>query len=569
MAFGLDSTGFTKKKLSDIKSEQEQELSNFFGPIDTSPESVFGQIIGVMSEREALIWDLAERVYLSFFPQSAEGVNLDNVVDFNGLTRLVSLPSTVQVTFWGDNAATVPSGTLLEQSETGKQLEVSSDVTISKTNAAAIQISLTSVADSTTYKIDLTDTSGTDLFDYESGTGATTSSILNGLALSIQGALDSESNQKYKTTIVDDTLRIERFNASSGTQETFTAGGLANTQVDLYGTQGGAEMLTNGEIQIPINSVDVIVTSVVGLDFVTNVLPGVVGRNTETDVDLRTRRVQSLSKAGAATVPAIEAGMVQNVEVITACTVFENRTDVTVPPLPPHSIQAILTSTNEVDFLDEIAQELWNLKGGGIQTFGSSSGNAIDSQGNVQVMNFDFTQKIFIYMDLTITVYDEEIFPVDGLSQIADAIADLGNDNATSGLDVIRQRFYQAVFSIPGVQSVDYFATAGRETTPANNITDITVVTGGNYGPVEAFKLNDISGGLSAAEKGMWVSENADGTFANVITVDSDTQLTVSEDIFINSGFVYSVNEWAQKDLPISAQQIAEFDSARIRVQIT
>ena len=52
---GLTSTGFTGKRLDDIKTEIEDVLKSAFGPaVNLRAESVLGQIVGIFSERESL-----------------------------------------------------------------------------------------------------------------------------------------------------------------------------------------------------------------------------------------------------------------------------------------------------------------------------------------------------------------------------------------------------------------------------------------------------------------------------------------------------------------------------------
>jgi hypothetical protein len=60
-----------------------------------------------------------------------------------------------------------------------------------------------------------------------------------------------------------------------------------------------------------------------------------------------------------------------------------------------------------------------------------------------------------------------------------------------------------------------------------------------------ANKLNDSGGGLSAAKVGSVVENVNDGTYANVTVVDSDTQLTLSTDIFEDGDETYSVTSGA------------------------
>jgi len=100
--FGLSASGFNKKRQADIKAEIETDLIAIFGDnITLIPQSVFGQMVGIHSEREALIWDLAENVYLSMYPSTAQGAALSNVVQFNGIERQEATFSTVTLTVTG------------------------------------------------------------------------------------------------------------------------------------------------------------------------------------------------------------------------------------------------------------------------------------------------------------------------------------------------------------------------------------------------------------------------------------------------------------------------------------
>ena len=94
MAFGLDTTGFTKKKLSDIITEIENDLEAKIGPFNKDPEGPIGQLIGVFADREASIWDLAEDSYLAKYLNSAEGVQLDAVASLIGIERQGETAST-------------------------------------------------------------------------------------------------------------------------------------------------------------------------------------------------------------------------------------------------------------------------------------------------------------------------------------------------------------------------------------------------------------------------------------------------------------------------------------------
>jgi hypothetical protein len=93
-SYGLTSAGFVSKQQSDIVLEMQASLQAAFGQnINLAPTSVFGQLIGVQSEREALLWQLAEAVYNSQYPSGAEGASVDNILSLNGLKRLQPQPT--------------------------------------------------------------------------------------------------------------------------------------------------------------------------------------------------------------------------------------------------------------------------------------------------------------------------------------------------------------------------------------------------------------------------------------------------------------------------------------------
>ena len=87
--YGLTSFGFVVKQQQQIISEINASLQTVFGAnINLGPEAVFGQLVGIFSEREALIWQLADAVYASQYPAGALGTSVDNILALNNLTRL-------------------------------------------------------------------------------------------------------------------------------------------------------------------------------------------------------------------------------------------------------------------------------------------------------------------------------------------------------------------------------------------------------------------------------------------------------------------------------------------------
>ena len=127
----ITASGFSVKRLSDILSEINSEFQGNFGDnIDLEPSSPLGQIIGIFSERESLIWELAEDLYSSQYPDTSDGRSLDLTASLTGTTRRPASFSTISNgQARGDENTDVPRGTIIETSA-GIQFETLSDATI-------------------------------------------------------------------------------------------------------------------------------------------------------------------------------------------------------------------------------------------------------------------------------------------------------------------------------------------------------------------------------------------------------------------------------------------------------
>lgn len=139
MAYGVTLQGFKKKRLIDIKAEIEATLKTSLSEnVNLIPQSVLGQIVGIVAERESIEWEMMEQVYLSFYPQSASGVNLDNLVAINGIQRLKAKQSQGYVQLVGVDGTVVTAGSIINTSDTNESFTVDYDITIAGVTNAAV-----------------------------------------------------------------------------------------------------------------------------------------------------------------------------------------------------------------------------------------------------------------------------------------------------------------------------------------------------------------------------------------------------------------------------------------------
>lgn len=129
MTFGLYDTGFQLKRLADILPELTALwLSTFGADTDTTPASPDGQIIGILAEREAAIWELLEVVFSAGSPSGAVAAAQDALFLLANKRRLPARATTVVAQMTGTIGETVAAGTLATTA-TGAQASLNTDAT--------------------------------------------------------------------------------------------------------------------------------------------------------------------------------------------------------------------------------------------------------------------------------------------------------------------------------------------------------------------------------------------------------------------------------------------------------
>ena len=142
MTFGLTPQGFKSKRLADIKADLENQLLAEFGEINLDPQSIFGQQIGVYSKILADLWENMEDVYFSQYPNSAEGISLDNVVQLNAITRLAAQQTKVTAVCGGLEGTLINQGALARIPNTGDVFFCQNNTFISRSQAASANVTV-------------------------------------------------------------------------------------------------------------------------------------------------------------------------------------------------------------------------------------------------------------------------------------------------------------------------------------------------------------------------------------------------------------------------------------------
>lgn len=446
---GLTPEGFQAKRLPQLKAELESALQQELGDLALSPETVIGQIVGLESDARAQIWGLLADVYASQYPSTASGKNLDRVVSINGITRLGALPTTVRAVAFGTVGTTIPAGSLVENADTGDQYESLASVTIQAANSVGAIIEVGTVADSTTYSVTLDGVTTS----ITSSVGATADSILTGLASDL--TVDTELGDGELTLRYDDEQTIA------------TSANLTITQIANY---IDFSAVVAGPTPLPAETLDSVVTPVAGWESVTNRVAGTIGRDQETDAELRIRRERSVRIAATNTLEGIRASLLAT-DGVTDAAVRQNNTPTTNSDgVPPQHVWAIVQGGEGAD----IAQVLFDRVAAGIGYFGDETETVFsEATGQNYTIKYDRPVAVPIYIDVTINGSSQ--LPTDYLSRIRDSLVEYG-DQLRIGEDLFYTRLFGPINSTLDDDSfIDDLQVS--ITSPASGTSNITIAS--------------------------------------------------------------------------------------------
>jgi len=350
MDYGVTKQGFKRPSFNEIREETINRVREIMGPINTGPESLIGQQINAQVERESLIWEAMEAIYLSQYPESSAGRSLEGAVQLMGLSRRGATRSFVSVVLKGDPGMVVP-----EESE----------------------------------------------------------------ASTVDGDVFS---------LIEDVL-LDGEGVGEGQMRALRAGAV----LALAGT------LVN--IETPIS----------GWDSVENPDDGEVGREIESDPELRQRWQESLQVWGSGTVPAIRARLLQSVDGVTSVKIIENRSsEVDADGRAPHSFEAIVSGGAD----QEIAEMLWDVKPAGIETHGINEVVVEDSEGEPHIICFSRASLVYVWVKVEVEEYGLGV-PIGAAELIKEKIVEYGLENFGVGDKVLYQALFTPVYAnVSGIKSV-------------------------------------------------------------------------------------------------------------------
>lgn len=476
---GLDSTGFTTKRFTEITEDLvASEQQNIDASISTADDELLGQLNSILSNAMADLWELADSVNSNFDPRVSEGKNLDDLASLIGIARFDADASEGLVTFTGVDGTNIPANSVFENPISKDTFKIQVALNLLTSNCYSAKYSVKTLQNTATYTLTI---GGTD-YDYLSDASATELEVLNGL----EALITADVSAKATATVDTPNLQIQLTTNSTSNISISSTTLIGSDEVVVKGT---VEATETGALVVPPNSVTSIVSPITGLVSVDNEAAFSVGRDIETDEELRLRFSLSQSINGLSTPNAIRAVLL-NTTGVTSATIFENETTVADSEgRPPKSFEALVEGGTDED----VAQAIWTSKPAGIETYGNVTENTFDTSGTSRTINFSRPLPINLAFRVTYTRYDEETFPLGGEDVLKQVVV-----NSTSALDVdedvIVTRYFGDIYSnVAGIDTltVEYEVIANSGDTPTG--TWLTARLGIDYNETASTALQDIT----------------------------------------------------------------------------
>ena len=140
-SWGVTSSGFYCPTYSEIITEKAKTARKLFGDdIDTGEQTALGKFIRIDAKDDQRLYQLAEQLYYSRFPNTATGISLDRICALAGITRKPASYARHVIRVYGTNGHSVSAGTRFksdngsifwcQQTKIINQMDLVNDVTL-------------------------------------------------------------------------------------------------------------------------------------------------------------------------------------------------------------------------------------------------------------------------------------------------------------------------------------------------------------------------------------------------------------------------------------------------------
>lgn len=433
--YGLTPTGPNIKRLDVIIDEIHDDLSREWG-VNTrqDPQSLLSHLITNIADQLAALWEFGEDVYNSQYPTTAEGTSLDNAAQLGGTSREGAAKSYYHILCTGVDGTAVPADSIIASATNppvNLRPQSASEITRSAFNQAEVIFA-------------------------EWRTRAPLSIALNGTLYSVE-AEDRKSKREnfenlvkvmkdrdFTYEVTDSSLIIKSVNETANS--TMVLSGNLTTQTVTTSIIFGTE--EDGDIYLPPGTVTNVVKGPAGLLSVTNAGEYTAGQMVESDQELRRSYVDKIFNRSSNMLESIRSAILQNVQGVTSCTVYENSTNLTDSMGRwPHSVEAVVDGGDQT----EIARQILASKAGGISSYGSVEVELPGDYGEPIIIRFNRPSFVYVWFKVKVML-SRTIFPPSNYAEMVKEQILENMEKLQAGESATPQKF---MLNVSGIDFMD------------------------------------------------------------------------------------------------------------------
>jgi len=467
---GLDDSGFTARRASDLRDTIQSELEAQLGSaLDFDRDTVLGQVVAVLATLLGDAEEAIQAVYDGRDLNNATGIQLDNLARINGLVREPATRTSSVVTFVGDVGVPVPIQTVVAGPD-DTRYETRRDA---RCGAIALFASAPNVGQ--TYEIELQPSGGPNV-------QATVTAQSGETAADVMGRLEVEARANFP-----DDYEIRRRQSLLG---------IERDDRDSFGlaiTQGSGQLLAQDRrVLVDVEAVEVgrvvpsdpgintIVTPVDGVTGVTeNTSTRALGQDLESDADLRARIIAAQQSRGSVATAAITANILDDVTAVDSALTLENDQNtsqgVQGVTLAANSIRTYIYPNLSSEDEEAVLRTIYETRTAGIECDASDVTGTVQDASQTDVA-FNYATEIEIEVEATVTLASGVT-----ISQVDDAYEDAIRDyieQLTIGEDISDLQVKARGAAIDGIVSISTVYKDSGGITLATDA-DVSITTDG------------------------------------------------------------------------------------------
>ena len=471
---GITSTGIVTKSYRDIITDTQKRLDDSDTGIVITDESnkTANNIANTFTLSLSELWEFGEQVYNSFNIYKAEGVSLDKLVAFKRLTRISAEYSTGKMELFAQGRVNVNPNTKFK--DTRSRVVTSTETkTLGTSSLKSAEVSMSEVTTGIKYYIVL---KGLE-FSYTAVAGDTKEDVLQQISLLI------DANPLITSSTASEVLSF-----SNDLNNNMSVIFHPSILLGKYSAMVNVKASETGALTFPQGVVTGLVTTLSNVTSVINPEAFVVGREQETDVQLRTRFLSTPAASENATVDSINRG-VESVQGVESVLTINNPTAAVVDGIPEHSFEVIVSGGADQDIGDKILAKA----AAGIQSFGNTTVTSLDLKGTPHAISFTRPEPMYIFFDVKYEAYEEEALPDDVETLIKDAIVTYGTGFKPNA-DIIPSRFSIPIYNnVSGIGELIVecgYSSVSTDLVPVAPYTeDRVVIDNRNVATIEASRI--------------------------------------------------------------------------------